>query len=85
MIESHLFSKSQFDCINKFAEAHSYHFTPLDSLHNNITDTDHGSDLVADVDPDTLIHVVQTELKNGKAPGKVQDFTKFWPEPLPYH
>ena len=31
-IESHLFSKSQFDCINKFIEAHSYHFTPLDSL-----------------------------------------------------
>ena len=28
-IESHLFSKSQFDHINKFVEAHSYHFTPL--------------------------------------------------------
>ena len=27
------------------------------------------SDLVADVDPDTLIHIVLTELKNGKAPG----------------
>ena len=54
-IESHLFSKSQFDRINKFVEAHSYHFTPLDSLHDNITDTDDDSDLVADVDPDTLI------------------------------
>ena len=37
-IESHLFSKSQFDRINKFVEAHSYHFTPLDSLHGNTTD-----------------------------------------------
>ena len=67
--ESHLFSKSQFDRINKFVEAHSYHFTPLDSLYDNITDTDDDSDLVADVDPDTLIRIVQTELKNGKAPG----------------
>ena len=64
-----MFSKSQFDCINKFVEAHSYHFTPLDSLDDNITDTDDDSDLVADVDPDTLIRIVQTELKNGKAPG----------------
>ena len=68
-IESHLFHKSHFDCINKFVEAHSYHFTPLDSLHDNLTDTDDDSDLVADVDPNTLIHIVQTELKNGKAPG----------------
>ena len=67
-IESHLFSKSQFDRMNKFV-AHSYHFTPLDSLHDNITDTDDDSDLVADVDPDTLIRIVRTELKNGKAPG----------------
>ena len=61
-----------------------------------MTDTDDGSDSVADVDPDTLIRIVRTELKNGKAPGimsttsfsrrqQVQDFTKFWPEPLPYH
>ena len=57
-IESHLFSKSQFDHINKFVESHSYHFTPLDSLHDNITDTDDDSDLVADVDPDTLIRIV---------------------------
>ena len=56
-IESHLFSKSQFDRINKFVEAHSYHFTPLNSLYDNITDTDDDSDLV------------RTELKNGKAPG----------------
>ena len=48
-IESHLFSKSQFDRINKFVEAHSYHFTPLDSLHDNITDTNDDSHLVADV------------------------------------
>ena len=64
-IESHLFSKSQFDRINKFVEAHSYHFTPLDSLHDNITDTDDDSDLVADVDPDTIIRIVRTELKSG--------------------
>ena len=30
-IESHLFSKSQFDPINKFVEAHSYHSTLSDS------------------------------------------------------
>ena len=68
-IESHLFSKSKFDRINKFVEAHSYHFTPFNSLHDNIADTDDDSDLVADVDPDTLIHIVRTELKTGKAPG----------------
>ena len=38
-------------------------------LHDNITDTDDDSDLVADVDPDTLIRIVRNELKNGKAPG----------------
>ena len=68
-IASYLFGKSQFDRINKFVEAHSYHFTPLDSLHDNITDTDDDSDLVPDVDPDTLIRIVRNELKNGKAPG----------------
>ena len=52
-----------------FIEAHSYHFTPLGSLHDNITDTDDDSDLVADVDLDTLIRMVRTELKNGKASG----------------
>ena len=50
-------------------EAHSYHFTPLDSLHDNVTDTGNDSDLVADVDPDTLIRIVRSELKIGKAPG----------------
>ena len=68
-IESHLFWKSHFDRISKFIEAHSYHFAPLDSLHDNVTDTDDNSNLVADVDPDTLIRIVRTELKNGKAPG----------------
>ena len=67
--ESHLFRKSYFDHINKFVEAHSYHFTPLDSLHDNVTDTDDNSDLVADVDPDTLIRIVRSELKNGKPAG----------------
>ena len=57
-IERHLFSKSHFDRINKFVEAHSYHFTRLNSLHDNITDTDDDSDLVADVDPDTFIRIV---------------------------
>ena len=62
-IESHLLRKPDFDCINKFVEAHSYHFIPLYSLHNNVTDTNDDSDLVADVDPDTVIHIVRTELK----------------------
>ena len=68
-IDSHLFRKSHFDPINKFAEAHSYHFTPLDSLNDNATDTDDDSDLVVEVDPDTFIRIVRHELKNGKAPG----------------
>ena len=68
-IESHLFRKSHHDRINKFVEAHSYNFTPLDSIHDSTTDTDDDSDLVADVDPDTLICLVRTEIKNGKAPG----------------
>ena len=62
-IESYLFRKSHFDCINKLVKAHSYHFTPLDSLHDNVTDTDDNSDLVADVDPDILIRIVRSELK----------------------
>ena len=62
-IESNLFRKSHFDRINKFVEAHPYHFTPLDSLHHNVTDTDDNSELVADVDPDTLIRIVRSELK----------------------
>ena len=68
-IESHLFSKSHFDRINKFVEAHSYHFTTLNSLNNISTDTDDDSDLVADVDPDALIRMVRSELRNGKVPG----------------
>ena len=59
----HLFRKLHFDRINKFVEASSYHFTPLDLLHDNITDTDDNSDLVADVDADTLIRNVRFELK----------------------
>ena len=55
--------------LNKFVEAHLYHFTPLDSLHDDVTDTDDDSDLVADVDPDILIRIVRSELKNRKAPG----------------
>ena len=38
-IESHLFRKYHFDRINKFVEAYPYHFTPLDSLTDNLTDT----------------------------------------------
>ena len=68
-IESHLFRKSHFDSINKFVEAYSYHFTPLDSQHDNTTNTNDNSDWVADVDPDTLIRIVRSELKSGKAPG----------------
>ena len=37
-------------------------------IHDSITDTDDDSDLVSDVDSDTLICIVRTELKNGKAP-----------------
>ena len=62
-IDSHLFRKSHFDRINNFVEAHSYRFTPLDSLHDNVTDTNDDSDLAADVDPNTLIHIVRSELE----------------------
>ena len=74
-IESHLFSKSHIDRINKFVEAHSYHFTPLNSLNDILTDTDDDSDLVVDVDLDALVRIVCSELKSGKASGldKVYD------------
>ena len=62
-IESYLFQKSRFDHINKSVEAHAYHFTPLDSFNDNLTDTNDDSDLVADVDPDILIRIVCYELK----------------------
>ena len=68
IFESHLFRKSHFDRINKFVEAHSYHFTPQDSIHDSITDTDDDSNLLL-VDPDTLNCIVRTELNNGKTPG----------------
>ena len=41
----------------------------LDSLHDNVIDTDDNSNLVVDVDPDILIHIVRSKLKNGKALG----------------
>ena len=50
-IESHLFRKSHFDHIIKFVEAHSYHFTSLDSLRDNVTDTDDNSNLFGWYDP----------------------------------
>ena len=62
-IESDLFRKSHFDRINKFVEAHSYRFTPLDSLSDITTDTDDDNDLVTGVDPCTLIRIVRHELK----------------------
>ena len=34
-----------------------------------MTDTDVDSDLLADVDPGTLIRIVRTELENGNPPG----------------
>ena len=34
-----------------------------------ITDTDDNSNLVSDVDQDTSIRIVRSELKNGTAPG----------------
>ena len=55
--ESHLVSKLHFDQINKFMEAHSCHFTPLNPLNDISADTDDESDLVVDVDSDTLIHI----------------------------
>ena len=61
--------KSHSDRINKFIEAHSYHFTPLDSLNGITSDADDDSHLVADIDPDTLIRIVHHELNHGKAPG----------------
>ena len=63
-----MFRKSHFDRINKLIEAHPYHFASLDSLNDNLTDTDDDSDFVADVDPGTLICIVRYDLNNDKAP-----------------
>ena len=46
-------------------EVSLYHFTPLNLLNDISTDTDDNSDLVADVDPDALVRMVRSELKNG--------------------
>ena len=67
-VGSHPFSKSHFDKINKFVEANSYDFTPLNSLNDISTDTDDDIHLVADIDSDALIRMC-SELKNGKASG----------------
>ena len=56
-LQTHKYHTHAHTHTHTFVEAHSYHFTPLDSLHDNVTDTDDNSDLV------------QSELKNGKAPG----------------
>ena len=39
------------------------------SINDNVTHKSDDSDLVANVDPDTLIRIAHSELKNGKAPG----------------
>ena len=53
-----------------------YH-RPLGKNSKFLPYTDDDSDLVADVDPDTLIRIVRTELKNVKAPGKIMSTTSF--------
>ena len=50
-------------------EAHSYHFTPLDSLNDISTYIGDHIDVVADVDPDAPIRIVRSELESGKAQG----------------
>ena len=48
----------------KLAKSEGVGLQGLDDLTwNDPTDTDDDSDLVADVDPDTLIRIVRTELK----------------------
>ena len=68
-ILSHLFQKSHFDRNNnKFPETHLYQFKTSNSDDTD-TDTDDNNNLVAYVDPNTLICIVRSELKNCKAPG----------------
>ena len=55
---------------------------PLDSINDNVTDTDDDIDLVADVDSDTVIHIVYSELKNGKAPSIDKVYNDFHKKPI---
>ena len=41
---------------------------PLNSLNGILTHTDDDIDLVVDVDPDTVVHIVRFEMRPGKAP-----------------
>ena len=51
---------------------------PINLLNDILTDTDDGSDIVAEVDPETLAHIVLSQLE----PGKVSDLDKVYNEIL---
>ena len=67
-IQSNNFDSNHFDEVNKFIEDNYEYFYPPEDPDNYRSDMDDDHDLVADIDSDTLIKIVQF-LKRGKAPG----------------
>ena len=67
-IQSDNFDSKHFDEVNHLIEDNYKYFYPPEDLDDYRTDMDNDHDLVADIDPDTLIRIVKV-LKRGKAPG----------------
>ena len=67
-IQSDNFDLKNFDEVNQFMEDNYVYFCPPEDPDDYRADMDDDHDLVADIDPDTLIRIVKF-LKRGKAPG----------------
>ena len=67
-IQSNNFDSKHFDEVNQFIEDNYVYFYPPEDPNDYRVDMDDDHDLVADIDPDTLIRIVKF-LKRGKAPG----------------
>ena len=67
-IQSNNFDSNHFEEVNQFIEDNYEYFYPPEDPDDYRSDMDDDHDLVADIDPDTLIKIVKF-LKRGKAPG----------------
>ena len=67
-IQSDNFDSNHYDELNQFIEDNCEYFYPPEDPDDYRSDMDDDHDLVADIDSDTLIKIVQL-LKGGKAPG----------------
>ena len=67
-IQNDNFDSKHFDEVNQFIEDNYEYFYPPEDPGDYRTDIDHGHDLVADIDSDTLIRILKF-LRRGKVPG----------------